>query len=63
MEILYFLNSVAIENSPTLKKFAKTQSNYIIQGCADELFESFPFVVRIVNCNVHHHGNNPSSMH
>ena len=23
---------------------------------------SFPFVVRIVNCNVHHHGNNPGSM-
>ena len=26
-EILYFPNSVAIENCHTLKKFAKTQSN------------------------------------
>ena len=34
----------------------------LIQGCADDFFESFPFVVRIVNCNVHHHGNNPGSM-
>ena len=28
-----------------------------IQGCADDFFESFPFVVRIVNCNVYHHAN------
>ena len=32
-----------------------------IQGCADDLFESFPFVLRIVYCNVCHHGNNPGS--
>ena len=32
-----------------------------IQGCADDLFESFPFVLRIVYCNVRHHGNNPGS--
>ena len=33
----------------------------LIQGCADDLFESFPFVLRIVYCNVRHHGNNPGS--
>ena len=33
----------------------------VIQGCADDLFESFPFVLRIVNCNVRHHGNIPGS--
>ena len=32
-----------------------------IQGCADDLFVSFPFVLRIVYCNVCHHGNNPGS--
>ena len=32
-----------------------------IKGCADNLFESFPFVLRIVNCNVRHHGNIPGS--
>ena len=32
-----------------------------IQGCAEDLFESFPFVLRIVYCNVCHHGNNPGS--
>ena len=32
-----------------------------IQGCADDLFVSFPFVLRIVYCNVWHHGNNPGS--
>ena len=58
-EILNFSKLATIENSHALKRFAKTQSNYIIQGCADDLYESFPFVVRIANCNVHHHGNNP----
>ena len=38
--------------------FAKTQT---IQGYADDLLESFSFVARIVNCNVHHNGNNPGS--
>ena len=33
----------------------------LIQGCADDLFESFRFVLRIVYCNVRHHGNNPGS--
>ena len=33
----------------------------VIRSCADDLFESFPFVLRIVNCNVHHHGNIPGS--
>ena len=33
----------------------------LIQGCADDLFECFPFVARIATCNVHHHGNNPGS--
>ena len=42
--ILEFSNSAAIENSHALKWFAKTQSNYIIQGCADDLYECFPFV-------------------
>ena len=32
-----------------------------IQGCADDLFVSFQFVLRIVYCNVCHHGNNPGS--
>ena len=32
-----------------------------IQGCADDLFVSFSFVLRIVYCNVCHHGNNPGS--
>ena len=33
----------------------------LIQGCADDLFESFPFVLRFVYCNVRRHGNNPGS--
>ena len=37
-----------------------TDSFKLIQGCADDLFESFPFIIRIVNCNVHHHGNKPT---
>ena len=48
-EILYFSNLVC-------KDFI-----ILIQGCADDLFESFPFVARIATCNVHHHGNNPGS--
>ena len=43
-EILNFSKLAAIENSHALKWFAKTQSNYIRQGCADDLYESFPFV-------------------
>ena len=30
-----------------------------ILGCADDFFVYFPFVLRIVYCNVCHHGNNP----
>ena len=59
-EILYFSNSVAIENFLCPEKVCK-DFIILIQGCADDLFESFPFVARIVTCNVHHHGNNPGS--
>ena len=33
----------------------------LIQGRADDLSESFPFVLRIVYTNVRQHGNNPGS--
>ena len=59
-KILYFSNSVAIENFLCPEKVCK-DFIILIQGCADDLFESFPFVARIATCNVHHHGNNPGS--
>ena len=59
-EILHFSNSVAIENFSCHEKVCKDFIT-LIQGCADDLFESFPFVARIATCNVHHHANNPGS--
>ena len=59
-KILYFSNSVAIEKFLCPEKVCK-DFIILIQGCADDLFESFPFVARIATCNVHHHGNNRGS--
>ena len=44
-EILYFSNSVAIENFLCPEKVCK-DFIILIQGCADDLFESFPFVAK-----------------
>ena len=33
----------------------------LIQGCANDLSNVFPFVLRIVYCSVRHHGSNPGS--
>ena len=59
-EILHFSNSAAIENFSCPEKVCK-HFIILIQGCADDLFESFPYVARIATCNVHRHGNNPGS--
>ena len=48
MEVLYFSNSVAVENSHALKTNT---------GLCWRSFQIFPFYNK--NCDVHHHGNNP----
>ena len=59
-EILYFFKFSCNWNFSCPEKVCK-DFIILIQGCADDLFECFPFVARIATCNVHHHGNNPGS--
>ena len=57
----YFIFQIQLQSNTLVPWKLCKDSVKPIQGCADDLFVSFPFVLRIVYCNVCHHGNNPGS--